>query len=578
MIRRFLTALALLVLLAPSALAEQWTYLMDEDPRLTPQRGKMLFPKEAVEIWRQAAQRQEEEMRRLLGESIARAQRSGLVDLSSLAPDLRTAFRQSRGATRVNLASALIALNDLEMASELAAAADKDVNLAAIVEPALATWDIQSRRPEWRRIVSQGGESLRRRLLAVRACGQVRDSQALASLAELVLDGHQMTGLRIAAAEAAGLCSADADADPLPLAQQLVQQDSHLAWMLAARLLRHARQDASLPLLKRIATHHSLAVAPLGCERLGENWPQTLVELADTTAGHASPLVRIRTLRTMAEHGGPRAPALLGGLLGDAHPQVRMTAADELIRVAGEELRPSVLEQVDAALAGDRWQAHAQGLRVAEVLNHTDAIPAAFKLLNKPSIESRNAAAFFLGRRALPEHLPEIWTHVQQLLASRQTGLSFVPADEELMQLLQGIGRLRALEADAKLQQILQKNSPYPFIMRAAAGWALGKLHADDNQRPLAEFLMERVNDVVDPFNSEADVVRKMCMISLGRMKAVPQLPELRKHDVGVTSMTDLANAWAQEQITGKPVETPGRPTDLIIDSGYFLLPVPSFK
>lgn len=572
--RVILLALPLVLAALAGARAEQWEYYMDGDPRLTPLSGGQVFPSGVIEIWQQAAKRQDDELRRLLGESIVRAEPMGLQGLEKLLPDLEVAFRQSASpAAKLNLAAALIVLEDREMAEELAAAADRSVELSAVIEPAMARWGVASRSPVWRARAVDRGQSIRGRLIAIRAAGQVGDAEAGPVLVQLALAADEPMPIRLEAAAAASHCL---ESDPVEEADQLLQDDSQLSWLLAARLLRQARQDQSLPLLRRLAVHPNASVAPLACERLAEQWPMELVALAPETAAHPSPRVRLTTIGTIAEHASQQAVPLLGSLLPDPHPEVRFEAAAELIKLA-EQQRPAVLEQVDAVVAGPQWQGHAQAMRVAEALKYEGAIPAAFDLLQRPTIESRNAAAFFLGRVALPEDASQLWQHLTQLLELRQSGIQWALADEEVMQLLQGVGRLRYEPADEKLREVLSKGSPYPIAIRSAAAWALGKIHEDMYDQPLAQLMIERYKDIENPIGSEADEVRMMCAIGLGRMKAKPQLDELMAQGMSNTSKMGLSTAWAYEQITGEDADLPP-PRATVIESGFFLFPPPRLK
>ena len=169
-------------------------------------------------------------------------------------------------------------------------------------------------------------------------------------------------------------------------------------------------------MLKRLAVHPSAGVAPWACDRLSEQWPLALVELADETSAHESSRARITTIRTMSQHAGDLAPPFLARLIGDVHPHVRAAAGDEMIRLGEGPLRESVLRQLDRVLAEDRWQAHAQGMRVAAALKYTEAWPAAMQLMEFQHMQSRQAAAYFLGRHLPAVEMPKLWVRFEVLL------------------------------------------------------------------------------------------------------------------------------------------------------------------
>jgi len=94
----------------------------------------------------------------------------------------------------------------------------------------------------------------------------------------------------------------------------------------------------------------------------------------------------------------------------------------------------------------------------------------------------------------------------------------------------------------------------------SAACWSLGLFHENEPDEELAAALAERLADSAS-IPPESLYVRWACAISLGRMRAEPQLPTLRsvRDNEGLRSVTGLASGWAIERMTGE-VSTPPPP------------------
>jgi HEAT repeat protein len=144
----------------------------------------------------------------------------------------------------------------------------------------------------------------------------------------------------------------------------------------------------------------------------------------------------------------------------------------------------------------------------------------------------------------------------------------------QLSHLAQAIGRMRYAPADPVLRKYVPRDTPLHATARAAALWALGRVHADQLDRGLAATLVERVTDIHSTPPEEAEV-RRMAAIALGRMKAEECLPQLR--DIlaleSVQSDVGYACAWAINQMTGEPI--PDIRPNMDLEDKWFLTPIP---
>jgi hypothetical protein len=96
---------------------------------------------------------------------------------------------------------------------------------------------------------------------------------------------------------------------------------------------------------------------------------------------------------------------------------------------------------------------------------------------------------------------------------------------------------------------------------RAACIWALGLFHEGKPEAMLIRQFEERLNDLPKPGDpGEFPLVRRICAISLGRMKANQSLKSLRRYyqpDIPSIDPVSAACGWAIQQMTGEPLQTP---------------------
>jgi HEAT repeat protein len=115
--------------------------------------------------------------------------------------------------------------------------------------------------------------------------------------------------------------------------------------------------------------------------------------------------------------------------------------------------------------------------------------------------------------------------------------------------------------------------TPVRAEARAAAAWALGLLHEGTPVAEIIPSLEERLKDEATPLIGGDDRrIRRMCAVTLGRMKAKQALGTLRKFYVaGKPSLDAVNNAcgWALEQLTGERMPPAG--TVEVFPGGWFL-------
>jgi hypothetical protein len=130
--------------------------------------------------------------------------------------------------------------------------------------------------------------------------------------------------------------------------------------------------------------------------------------------------------------------------------------------------------------------------------------------------------------------------------------------DFQLSQLNQFLGQQKYEAADAVLRAFVPKRTGVSEA-RAAAIWTLGLFHEGKADAALTPALEARLNDTTS-IPPEDFRVRRMCAVTLGRMKAREALPSLRKFYPAGQPSEDMVNnacGWAVEQITGEVMPPP---------------------
>src|SRR5262249_13087222 len=139
-------------------------------------------------------------------------------------------------------------------------------------------------------------------------------------------------------------------------------------------------------------------------------------------------------------------------------------------------------------------------------LDHKPAAGRFVELLGAGRQEVFVTVAWGLHKLDVPETLPAVLRHVREELGRRRKhamlpgreGVHPLLVDHQLSQLNQPLGRRRSVPADGVLRQFI----PHPSDnrvgpeSRAAAVWALGRIHEGKAESALASALEARLNDI----------------------------------------------------------------------------------
>lgn len=575
--RKLLSALLALALALPSSAADVIDSPMYRDPELVPPKVVRTFPAGLADRWRAALDRPEADLQAQAAAAIALAHERGMSGLEATVGPLTRLLESPAPAVRAAAAGALVALDARDAAPALLKLGTTDPEVRDRVEPALARWDYRPARAVWRERLNDPPPFRRAQVIAMQSLAAVKDEKAADPLRAIVLSDRHAGPHRIEAARALGVIRTtglEADAEKLTGDSTAHGIPARIA---AAWLLRHHSGAAAVKLLQPLARDAEPAVATVALARLVEIDPKLVLPILPTV--FASPGADVRALGVEALNKLPSAEnaKLLGARLHDPHPGVRERARRGLRAYADRPgLREAVIAEASKALAGNGWRGQEPAAILMGQLGHRPAAARLVELLRSDRPEPAVAAAWALRVLAVPDTLAGALDHVRirhgQLKANGpNAGLrGFTPEqlDTQLTQLVQLLGALNYGAADAELRllfpRFLQAGMPPVFNpvgpeTRAAAIWALGRLHADDPVADLAGPIEERLTG--DPgMGRDDERVRRMAAVTLARLKAKDSLAALRTEagNGPTLDVVALACRWAVAQLTGEPLPAPG--------------------
>jgi HEAT repeat protein len=398
--------------------------------------------------------------------------------------------------------------------------------------------------------------------LAIQGLTTVHEGQAAGRLRELALSDLVAAPVRLEAARALGALRSDGlekDAEELAAG---ASPRGYVPHLVAASLLRQHHSEAAIRLLQRLADDPAPTVAAVAVARLLEMDAALLVPAVERLLASPDPNLRQFAVEVLFRRPSEKHVHLLGDQLDDPHPSVRVKARKALEGLAAkEEFRNQVLAEGTQMLASEKWRGLEQATILLAQLDHKPAAERMVKLLTFDRPEVFVSAAWGLRRLAVPETLPAVASHVKDAMSPPNPGkYTFVEMDLKLSQLNQFLGRQKYEPVDATLQLFIPHDASKPLPeSRAAAIWALGLIREGKPDAQLAKALLDRLNDIrsIPP---EDATVRRMCAITLGRMKQQDALDNLRRYCPDNEMMGEWNHdscGWAIERLTGEVMAPP---------------------
>ena len=580
---RVLASLVGLTVLASAASGRspsqtQLDFAMFGDPAIELPPVEYRFPEGLLKLWLAALESPEGDLKQQAQRTLAWAQPRGLPGIeAAVGPLTKNLAEDRRLIVRLTAAQALVALDARLSAQALFDRAQADgLDMAQVAEPVLGRWRFPPLIDVWRRRLGDDRVDRRRRMLAIRGLGEMRDEAAADDLLQLAVSASQPGDFRLAAATALGqIRRSGLEAASRRLLTGQPPPDI-VDRLVAVRLLRsHDSPQAQAFLVEMVADEDSTVIAG-ALQRLLELDPPRIVPLAAPTLAKGD--VNVRRLVAQALLACPSAENvnLLAGLLADPDPSLRDEARKFLEKLAASpDWRPEVVRQGERMLGDARWTALEQAVVLLATLDVKSASDRLIELLQHPRPEVYVAAAWGLRRLGVDQSLVPALEAARQRSERRQELLQLQPGqpnvDDQLAHLFELFGQKKYQPAESLLRPFVAKDLTIPRS-RSAAIWALGYLHEDRPDADLADALQQRIRDTGMP-EPEHELVRRFAAITLGRMKAATALPtlELFCEAGGIRSPVGYACAWSIERITGKPIPPP--PPTIKYYTDFFLEP-----
>jgi len=180
----------------------QLDFVMLTDPRLELPPDETRFVPELLPLWLAALDAPEADLRQQAARTLAWAQVHGMPGLEAgIGPLTKNLKENDRRIVRLTAAQALVAIDARQSAQALFDRCRTDgLDMAQLVEPALARWRFQPAIDLWRRRLADEGTDRQRRLLAIRLLGELRDEAAADHLLRIAVTGSEPPDMRLAAA------------------------------------------------------------------------------------------------------------------------------------------------------------------------------------------------------------------------------------------------------------------------------------------------------------------------------------------------------------------------------------------
>ena len=562
--------------------------IMYQDPKVPEAWEVRIFHERVLPLWLEALDRPEKDLKNRSALTIAEAHRRGMKGQEAAVPALvRELEKTGQNRTvQVSVAKALIELDARDAAALLArAAAAAEQELRDLVEPALARWDYKPARVEWLARLHQP-PFRRPTILAMQCLAAVNEEKAAPRLRELVLARDVPIPVRLEGARALGrIRTSGSEEDARGLVADATPRGK-MERLLAATLLRQHKGDEAIRQLQALGRDSEPAVAVVALARLVEIDPKLVLPLLEPTLTSLDAKVRGFGVDVLHRVPSDAHMRLLADRLSDVHPDVRNQARVALVDLdRNPEWREIVRREATRILDGSEWRGLEQSALLMGQIDHKPAATRLLVLLNGNRGEAVVAAAWALRKLAIPDTLPKVLEYVEGLyrrmvkvpMTGGRTGLTGTDVDRQLSQLVQLLGASKYRPADSLLRQFIPPTLPENKLgieARAAAAWALGKIHEGNNVPEIATMLIGRLNAIMAP-DVEDTRVRRNSAISLGLMKSQAALPALRQfYPFKMPSLEPVNNAsgWAIEQITGEKMPPPG--PFAMMQGGWFLMPI----
>lgn len=588
-----LLAIALSAWCVPAAVAFDYQTVFDaypigiySEPALgRRQPSEKYFAAGLKELWSNALERPDAELRRMVIDTLASAHRRGVKDLVDTRSKLIEILNEPDQEVQVirAIAATLVAFDSKQDAPVLGQLAiQHGSSVASIVEPAIAKWKSPVLRDEWIHRIADQTDNQTSTLLAINGLAQlgadtIKRADIRGPLQNTVLGSRRPIGLRMAAAKAIGTLDDDGLLD---LARGLAAQTtipSELAPILAIELLGSLDDEASIAFLVGLLNHDRTIVQAKALGRLYEIDSLLVAKNAPGLLSNPDANVRRWCAKSLVAHCTPPRVISVCGLLNDTNPSIRNFVGKELVRLHADNsgLADEIIVRAVDVLYRDDWRGCEKASAVLASIDHKQAGERMVELLSHPRAEVQVAAAWGLSRLQIPELLPAMLEHskrIYQLFQAGDLDRDVPGAEMHLAHVFFTFGKLGFDDAEPLLRNYIPKKHHLGDNARGAAIWAIGMFHNGASDSELEKLFIGRMTDDSE-LNPEAVEVQLMSVISLGRMTSKQALPSLREIANLYGDPFSRSVWWAINRITGEEIpEFINPPPSLIND--WFLAPL----
>lgn len=504
---------------------------MFADPPLIDLQMAQKTSAQLIPTWIQALDVDEQELKLVAAKTIGKASALGVEGLDvTIDPLIAVVMDEdNRALVRHTAAMSLVQLNAKQAGEDLLELVKAgDFELSAIVEPAFAEWETAGAVEIWRTRIAefqskrQTSVSLVR--LAIAGLGKIGTDADRQSLVAIANDTEQNAVLRITAAYS---IAATLSQPELEIAEQLAATtrvaDQLIAALLASPKPSDQNRDRCLAVIKKLMNSKHATVQAIAYEALAKWNPVAVLEFGQQARDHFHFQVRDAYAHSLNQLIGDHVDEL-ASFLNDPHPQIRVQVREWLLIASKtDELLPSVILAMQAAIVSDQWRMQEQAMHIAVALDQKQVAIDIVKLLRSHRNEVIATSGWALRRLAATDALApslEYCTSLKVAFESEQLNYdSMFAVNEQVAHLFQMFGQMKYAKSMPLMHRFIRKNALIRYRVRASAVWAAGLIYEGDlyGDPKLEEILLERLNDDA-PMPPEDNLVKRMACVSLARL------------------------------------------------------------
>ncbi len=480
-----------------------------------------------------------------------KASPDALARLMELLRSPQIADRQARLAFLSATIALVNASEDTSLAGDLWEIASTDPEMSASLEATLAEWKSPVAIEHWRSVVADAtseSESLR---LAIIGLGQIGEANDVAALQAILTADWVTDATRLETAKALGSISTSGLEE---LATQLMS-DGDFGQLLAAHLLRNHRTDSAIEIQKQIVTtDNALGKAPAFASICDSN-RELALSIAKPLLKDPNSNVRMAAVQLYSSSDDLVHLREQGYALRDPVPEIRAEVRYNMLQRKGEsaEKLQFVVQAVGYYLNGDFAHGAEEAINLAVALRLEKSAAQMVALLDHPRPSLSTRAAWGLQEIAQsPAVLEQMLPHLRNFTERLEKTVVGI-RDHEVAKnafLMGAFGRTQYSPAEEVLQVYVPKaEQKMQTPTRAAAIWALGRIHAGGKDAELGRTFAARMLDNT-PNSPEEMIVKYASALALGMILAPNTKSQLESVADTYPDPLGYAATWAVQRFS----------------------------